>query len=362
MRRSKTVLVPMLAIAAVAVSCTGDHAEEGSPQLRPVRAEIALAERITIPETVSVRGTVEAERTAVVSTRVMASVIAVHVSAGDRVERGDVLVEIDPQASRGQVAQAEGALAQARAALVLAEKNFRRFEALAERDAASELEVDQARAQLDQATAAVEQASGAVAAARSVASDARVVAPFAGRVAGLMIEPGDLAAPGRPLVRIESGGARRLVASLPESTRSLADLSLGDPVSVTLDTRSDLDRIQGRVVEISPGADPGSHAFQVEIVLPIEDLATGIAGRAWIETGERVAVVVPEKAVLSQGGLGLVVLRDESGRTSTRVVTTGSRVPPNRVEILAGLTGGEELLSGLGSIPPAGSPVEGVTP
>jgi hypothetical protein len=73
-------------------------------------------------------------------------------------------------------------------------------------------------------------------------------------------------------------------------------------------------------------------------------------------------VLVPAAAILEQGGLELVVLRREDGRTTTRVVKTGSEPEPGRVEVLSGLRGGEIVLVGLGSVPPAGSPVEEARP
>jgi RND family efflux transporter MFP subunit len=363
MRRGTTVSWAAGVAAALLLGGCGGGRSEGEPASpEPIRARIAVAERTEILEAIVLRGRVEAASVAVVSTRVMATVTAVHVSAGDRVETGDLLIEIDPQASGGQLAQARGGLAQAAAARAMAEKSFHRFESLASRDAASELELDQARTQLELANAAVDQARGAVAAASSMAGDARVTAPFAGRVAGRMVEPGDLAAPGRPLVRVESDGARRFVVPVPASTQSRARLAVDDPVWVTLDTRPELGRLQGTVVEVAPGADPSSQAFDVEISLPVADLATGISGRAWLETDPRPAVLVPAAAILEQGGLELVVLRREDGRTTTRVVKTGSEPEPGRVEVLSGLRGGEIVLVGLGSVPPAGSPVEEARP
>jgi RND family efflux transporter MFP subunit len=355
--QARGLLLSALLLPAVLAGC-GEEPAAPSPAGEPVRARVVAAERTSVPETVSLRGTVEAAGAAVVSTRVMGTVIAVHAAAGDRVARGDLLIAIDPQAPQGQLAQARGALVQAEAARALAEKNFRRFEALAERDAASELEVDQARAQFQQAAAAVTQAAGAVASADSMAGDSNVRAPFAGRVARRMVEPGDLAAPGRPLVEIEPDGERRLVVPVPASLHSRASLAVGSPVAVTLDGRPELGRIAGTVVEAAPGADPASHAFEVKIALPVPAVATGTSGRAWIETAARPAVLVPQDAILTQGGLELVVLRDSEGRTTTRLVRTGAAVGPDRVEVLSGLSGGEEVLVGLGALPPPGSPVE----
>ncbi len=360
-RSSRIAAAAALATGLVAGAC-GEHEPERSGSEAPVvRAGLAQAERIQTAVPVELFGTVEAERTAAVSARVMAMVTAVRVRAGERVRQGQLLLEIDPQAAHGQLTQAQGALAQAEAALALAARNFERFRALAETDAASELELDLARMQYEQAQGAVEQARGAVAAASSVASDSQVVAPFHGRVMRRMVEVGDLAAPGRPLLMLESDGARRLRLSVPESLAAGPGLAEGDALPVAIDARPDLGRLQGTVVERTPGADPASHSFEVKLLLPVEDLATGTAGRAWIAGAVQSRVVVPAAAVVWQGGLPLVVVMGEDGVAASRVVTLGATVD-GRLEVLSGLAGGETVLVGLGSAPPAGARVEPLAP
>jgi RND family efflux transporter MFP subunit len=355
----------LLAAAALAVipflaACGGGHSEPAADAaaapMAPADARRGQAERLTVPRNLDLYGTLEAERTAAVSSRVMAQVTGVRAAAGDAVRRGQTLVLIDPQAARGQLSQAQGALAQARAARTLAERNYERFQALAEADAASELELDMARMQAEQARGAVEQAEGAVSAASSVASDSTVTAPFDGRVVRRMVEVGDLAAPGRPLMMIESLGPRRAVLQVPESAVASSGLGLGSPVTVRIDSRPDLGALDGTVAEMSPGADPLSHAYEVKVALPQtagEPLASGTAVRASLPLGERQVVAVDADAVLRRGGLDLVVLVDGEGRTSSRAVTVGAPLADGRLEILSGLDGGETVLLGLSAVPTA---------
>ena len=97
----------------------------------PVAARLAVAERATSDARTGFAGTVAAEKSTAVSSRVMAMVTAVHVDLGDTVAAGQALLSIDPTAAQGQVSQAQGGLAQAEAALTLAKRNLERFEALA---------------------------------------------------------------------------------------------------------------------------------------------------------------------------------------------------------------------------------------
>jgi membrane fusion protein, multidrug efflux system len=356
MNRSRTLAAALTgAVLAFTLACGGSHPPAAAAGPEPVAALLARAERISLPNETELAGTVEAERSAAVSSRVMALVTGVHARVGERVAAGQLLVTIDPAAAEGQLAQARGALAQAEAGLTLAEKNHQRFQALGAKDAASELEVDLARTQHEQAQGAVAQAEGAVAAAHSVARESRVVAPFAGRVAARLVEAGDLAAPGRPLLVIESAAGRRLAVDVPE--RLAAALAAGGTLRVALDSRPDLGRFAAEIVEAAPGPDPVTHTVRVKLALVDLEVAAGAAGRAWVASGERAAVVVPAAAIVHAGGLTLVVVRDGEGRAASRAVTLGRALDDGRVEVLSGLAGDETVALGLAAAPPAGTPL-----
>ena len=141
---------------------------------------------------------------------------------------------------------------------------------------------------------------------------------------------------------------------------SRAGLKVGDELPVEIGVRPDWGVLQGTVVEMTPGADPLSHSFDVKVRLPLSEgaeLPTGVAGRAWLPGGVRSAITVPIDAVLTQGGMDLVVVRAEDGTARTRVVSLGPSTD-GRVEVLAGLEGGETVLRGLPTVPPSGARVE----
>jgi membrane fusion protein, multidrug efflux system len=345
-------------LALLAASCGGGHETVVSPAAPAVRAELASVAELAAAQKVELYGTVSADRSAAVSSRVMATVTAVLVGAGDTVRIGQTLIEIDPSTADGQAAQARGALAQAQAGLALAERNYQRFQSLAAKQAASELELDLARMQYEQAKGAVEQAQGALAAASSVAKESRVVAPFAGRVAEKLVEVGDLAAPGRPLLVIESDRGRRLTVAVPEGVMAAAGLKLGSAVTVSLDAMPGQGEQLGKVVGMSPGADPVSHTFMVKVELAEVEASSGAAGRAWLVAGTRKVLAVPRTAVLKSGGVDMVVIRDAQGKARSRAVSLGAGLEGGAVEVLSGVGAGEAVLVGLGAVPPDGAPVE----
>ncbi|MCD4750221.1 MAG: efflux RND transporter periplasmic adaptor subunit [Thermoanaerobaculales bacterium] len=349
-------LIPILIMAVTLGACAQDKAELAHANLPPLSVHVIQAEATTLQKVIEVHGVVQPARQAFVSSRVMGPVVAVKTWAGAKVSRGQILIEIQPETSKGQVAQAEGALTQAQAALALAERNLQRFENLHAEKAASEVELDMARMQHGQAKGAVDQAMGAVHTATTVAGEAGVTAPFAARVIERLVEVGDMAIPGRPLIRLESLEGRRLWLSVRET--DIERLELDQKIPVTLDSRADGGMIEGTVAEIVPSADPATHTFTVKVDLGSVDVPSGISGRASIpgDTVER--ILIPATAVHYRGGLELVIVRADDASARTRAVTTGRALPDDRVEILSGIKAGDFVVVDAPAPVADGTPLE----
>lgn len=353
---ARNLLIPVVALTASLGACSQDKAELAQADFSPISVHVIQAEVATSPKTIEVYGVVQPTRQASVSSRVMGPVVAVKTWAGATVSKGQILIEIQPEASKGQVAQAEGALAQAGAALAMAERNLKRYQNLHAEKAASEVELDMAQMQYDQSKGAVDQAQGAVHTAKTVAGEAGVKAPFAARVVERLVEVGDMAAPGRPLIRLESLEGRRLWLNIREA--DIGRLELDQRIPVTLDSRADNGMIEGTVVEIVPSADPATHTFTVKVDLGQVDLPSGISGRAAIpgETVER--ITIPATAVHRRGGLELVIVRADDSSARTRAVTTGVADTDGRVEILSGIAAGDVVVIDAPGIIADGTPLE----
>lgn len=351
-----TRMIPLVILAAAATACGPDKAEFAPADATPLTVRVVEATTVTTERPIEVQGVVQPARQSVVSSRVMGPVIAVKTWAGEKVSPGQTLIEIQPGTSEGQLAQSEGALAQATAALSLAERNLKRYEALHADKAASELELDMAKMQYEQASGAVEQARGAVRAAKAVAGDAAVTAPFAARVVERLVEVGDMAAPGRPLIRLESLEGRRIWLSLREA--DIHRVSVGQSVPVTLDSFSDIVAVEGTVAEIVPSADPATHTFTVKVDLGEADVPSGISGRALIPGDATERILVPASAVHARGGLELVVVEGGDGSARTRAVTTGVSNSDGMVEILSGIKAGERVVIDAAGPVADGTPLE----
>ncbi len=344
----RTVLLAvatLLGAAALLPGCSRE-APAAEPAAATVRARVQPVAASVVPSHAEAIGSLESLREVTLSGKVMGTILSIEKTAGESVRRGERLVVIDARDVEGQIRQAEGALAQARAAASIAAANRQRFEALFARGSASPLELDQARFQDETSKGAVAQAEGALAAAKSYSAYAEIAAPFDGRVVDRMCEVGEMAAPGRPLLRIEDPARLRLRASLPES--EAAGAAPGGKVDVVIPSLGDRP-FEGTIAEVVPAVDPATRSVLLKIDLaPDPALRSGMYARAIVPIGTRRAIRVPEDAIRRRGGLtGVFVV--EEGRARYRLVQIDASSPSpasqgGTVEVVAGLDERDSLL------------------
>ena len=278
-----------------------------------------------LPLTEAVVGTVKSRQTADIEAKVSGRITSLPVVLGQVVKEGDLLVALATQESQARLEQAEAALRQA-------EIDSQRVGKLRQGGAATQSE-------FDSVTYRYQSAQAVVAEAKALLAYARITAPSGGVVARKDADVGDLALPGRPLLRIEDPTHLRLEAEVPGSV--LARLKPGDTLAVRVDAVGA--QIQGKVAEIAPVADPATRSVRVKLDLPeTPGLLPGQFGRVAVPLAEAEFLVVPVAAVVQRGQLEIVFVARE-GRAQMRLVRSG-RPLDGGVEILSGLSAGEAVV------------------
>lgn len=230
----------------------------------------------------------------------------------------------------------------AREAVRQAEAGVRQAEAAHKEAVAARLRVKVRSDEIRGAEAQLGQARASLALAQTTAGYATVTAPFDGLVAQRMVDPGATAAPGVPLLEVV-GGQMRLEATVPESV--LPAIQIGTSVPVVIDATG-VGEVVGKVVEISPKGDPGSHVFVVKIGLPAGTTAkVGMFGRARFEIARRPRLLIPSDSTWEREGLHYVLAVNEQGFARLRMVTIGDRFG-DRVEALSGVNSGDRIVKG----------------
>jgi RND family efflux transporter MFP subunit len=326
-------------------------------------ATIAVADR---PETVEAGGLVQARTTAAVTARILAPVREVRVQPGDHVRAGQILVVLDADDLRADARRARagataaeqtGAAARAEqeaaeAALALARASHERVAGLHARRSATAQELDAATAglkaaearaagaaaQVRAAAAAFESAEAAGEAAAERESFAVIAAPFDGVVTESLIEPGNMAAPGVPLLRLEDTRAFRLEVRLDASRVGTAAVGAAVPVLLDAPGATDPATVNGTVIEIARAVAADARAYLVKIALPDHPgLRSGTFGRARFGGRPRRALVVPPEAIVRHGQV-TSVFAVEDGVARLRFVNVRGD------EVLAGLAEGDVVV------------------
>lgn len=293
-------LLAALGLAAAASGCRAAERDAHADERRALEAAAAvrLARATAGPVARPVRGTgvVRSKSGADLSFKVGGVVAAVLVDEGAAVKRGQVLARLDPT-------EVNAANRQARGAAIKAERDLARVKRLYASGAVAVAEQDNAETALDLARASA-------AAAAFNAKRATVVAPYDGRVDRRMIEPGEIAAPGRPVLHV-SGRAKGAVVRLGVGDRDVLRVHEGDAARVVVDAKPDAP-IAGRVSQIATIATPGAGTFDVEVKLDEapDFLREGLTAKVEIAHDEPAAAVVPIGAIAfgRDGGASVFVV------------------------------------------------------
>jgi RND family efflux transporter MFP subunit len=372
MRKNFQIYV-ITGMACILFSGCSDKIEPGNvkPALtQAVRASVVTASVSAEPQFYEATGTVSAETASILSSKIMGVVKAVHVREGDRVKKDQPLVDIDPRQVRAQMLQAEAAVSEAkkaesaalsaqqaaRASADLARATYDRYVNLMKTESASRQEFDEVSARFRQAEAALGQAQSMVEAARFRTrqaeagltgaavneKDSGLTAPFDGIVSARFVDPGSLASPGTPLVKLESAGAFRVDMILPET--HIQHIFLSQRVSVSIPSAGET-VFEGTVQAIFPAADAASRSFTVQVAIAFHPMIrSGMFSRVILCRGTQDKLLIPASALVRQGQLTGLFLLDAEGIARFRILRTG-RTSGAMIEALSGIRSGERFVA-----------------
>jgi RND family efflux transporter MFP subunit len=325
-------------IAAILVAACRREAPPAASEPPRTLQTAGVVER-EVRTSTEVEGTIVGRSEATVSSRLSATVVEVAAVPGRHVRAGEMLVRLEASEAEGALASARAALSSAREAWEISRGNLERFTRLSQRGAAASVELERAAREEAQARAEVASAGAAVRRAETDRAQALLTAPFEGVVVEKMASPGDLALPGRPLVRLASASGRRVEAAPGEEEASR--LTVGEVVDVVLPGQT----VSGRVVEIVGSVDRETRRRLIRVELPsgVEPAIGSFARVRLPGTSER-RLVAPAAALSERGGLQIAWAIGADGRTELRYVRTGETVGDGSVEIRSGLSAGDRVV------------------
>lgn len=291
--------------------------------------------------TAEVRARVEAR----LGFRVGGKILVRQAEAGQRVQAGQVLAEVDVQdyALAAQAAQAQ--VIGARTQRDLAAADFKRYEALLAQNFISAAELERRAAVLKAAQATLDQALAQAQSQSNQASYAKLTAPTAGIITGIEAEPGQVVSAGQPVVRFAQDGPRDAVFAVPEHV--VSRLKMGQKMSVSVGNT--LQTLQGQVREIGASADPVTRTFSVKLALvKAESLPLGITLNVHapqLAGSQSDVIKVPTNALRQEGTQASVWVFDPQTSTVSSQVVQVTTADGNDVVIASGLKPGQQIVS-----------------
>ena len=358
-----------LSTSAALAGCSSRAADAAAADTAgPIAVTTTQVAMTDVVSAIDAGGVVHARTTATIAARILAPIREIRVSPGDQVRAGQTLIVLDGDelaagaraARAAAVAAEQGAkaaaaeLVAAEAGLALARASHDRIADLQAKRSATAQELDDAVALLrssearvagaaaraSQAASAVESARAAGDQASTTNAFATIAAPFDGLISEKLVDPGNMASPGVPLLRLEDVSGFRLEVRVDESR--IGELRHGGSVPVFLGAATT--SIPGTVVEVSRAVDADARAFLVKIALPdARGVRSGEFGKARFSATPRRALTIPRSAIVRRGQLNSVFVVD-NGVARLRLVSL------RESEVLAGLTESEVVILS----PPAG--------
>lgn len=306
----------------------------------PAFAETVTLAPVSLTEWKAVYGRIEARDRIPARARLGGTLVSLTVAEGDSVAQGDVLAEIVDEKLGFQLAALEAQGQALAAQLANAQTELTRGQELLAQGVTTAQRLDALRTQVDVVTGQI----AALEAQRQVvaqqAAEGAVLAPVAGRVLDVPVAQGAVVMPGEAVAQIGGGGIFLRLA-VPE--RHAADLSEGDAIQI----EGADGVVEGRLAKVYPLIENGRVVADVEVVgLPDRFVDARVLVR--LPVGERSALLVPETALVTRGGVDFVTVEG----AGLRAVVPGERVAVDgvaMVEVLTGLQAGDVVLADAGA-------------
>ncbi len=297
--------------------------------------------RILLP----ISGELTAQNQATVKSKVAAAVIETLLPEGIKASKGQIVMRLDSGDLQAQLLARQAAQEDARARLVLAQKNLETSKALLRQKYISQTAYDAAESTVDIARAALKAATAQLDIARRARADANVRAPIDGIISKRFAQVGEKVSPDTPLFSIVD--LKRMILEAQVPTSAIARVREGQVTSFDMEGFEDR-HFNGTVARINPAAEAGSRTMTVYIQVENGDgaLRAGMFAKGNIVLEKTAALPqVPLASLRQENGID-TVLKIENGKIVSQPVKLGLRDERNNmVAVISGLQAGNRVIS-----------------
>jgi len=315
-----------LTLVALPACQPSTHERAEAPELPRVSVQTSAVTLREVAHRMETPGTIQPVESAMIAAKVTGTIDSLPVSLGQPVKKGDLLVSIIAGEISAKLLQAQAQLGQAT------------------RDLARERELLSKGASTSETVKALEDREkilqAVVSEAATMLSYTRITAPFDGVITHKLVNEGDLASPGLPLVQVENSSALEVETDIPEIIAILVEV--GTKVEIIMPNGGW--NGQAKITEMAPAADPVSRTFHAKIALPNDTpVRSGQFARVGLPGPPSEAILVPTTAVTTFGQIERI-FTVEGERADLRIIKTGASYG-DKLEVLTGLNPGEVIVT-----------------
>jgi RND family efflux transporter MFP subunit len=337
--------IVFLAAVVFLASCSGDKTQKELRKEKPVSVHVGIPTQQS-GEKIIASGQIESQETAVISTRVMGFISSVKVKPGDKVKKGQLLVVISSGDIQAKRAQAQAMIYEAEAGLKDAQKDYQRFEELYKQQSASAKEFENATLRFQSLKAKAEVAHQMKNEADEMLAYTILAAPFTGVITQKMLDEGNMANPGMPILIMQRRDVYHVSAAVAENEIGFLQNGMYADVTVKSAGKS----FKAKISEISPSSQFSGGQYQIKLVIPPTENAGLFAGMYVNVTfhatnDSRIqSLSVPASSIVRKDQLAGLYTVSENQTAQLRWLKVGKKIG-DQVEILSGLLPGEKFIT-----------------
>ena len=316
-----------------------------------VPVSVAIATRQNVPIYLTGLGTVQASLTVDIRSKVDGELRQVLFTEGQHVKKGDDLAKIDPRLFQAALDQAKAKKAQDEAALIAAEKDLDRAEALILKNVETQQNVDQQRSKVDQTKALIAADAAAIESTQTQLDYTDIKAPSDGRIGIRLVDPGNMvhASDVKPLANLVLMQPSAVIFTLPASDvdEVRGALHRGPVEVMAFDQDNKTALSPGTLLLIDNAIDPATATIRLKAMFAnVDDVlwpGEFVNARVLVETRHD-AITVPNTAIQSgpKGLFAWVVASDDTAQP--RPIEVGPAAGDSTI-VTAGLADGDRVVT-----------------
>ncbi|MBN2260331.1 MAG: efflux RND transporter periplasmic adaptor subunit [Clostridiales bacterium] len=358
-----------------------------------VVTELLTLEKMTLIDDRMFIGTVESESTASISSKIASNVLRIHVSEGDMVKQGDVLITMDNslyQAKKETVLMQKNTLVGQESylnnkihyfydedalvsklnalmeSLIFQKTNLENSKILYEAGAISKVALDQEELKYTMLQYQVDELNATIAAVydqlinEKIAinnrmaeinavlnelevslSETIIKAPFDGKISYMFVEEGDMSMTGKTLLKIDKIGTQKIIVYVGETDL----MKLQENMVAEIYLTNDDEKYKGKVAFISTNIDPRTRMGFIEVSFdesPIDSVLGASASIKIILNSQDNQIIIPVDAVKQLSEKEVVYVNSMNGYVEERKIILGGK-NNGYYQVLSGLEAGEEI-------------------